>query len=154
MSRVCHGWLAAGTILHHPRFYVDEETGELKSKFLFVLATTRDGDVIWRLLTSRQRGRPEQPPCYHGNPCPGFYFGVIDTSAGLGKKSWLDLRALDDGDGIDVAKSLDDDELMIEATIRGGTLRAALECAAAADDTTRAQERAIRDELAMQDCRQ
>lgn len=148
MPPVGHGRLATGTILHHPRFYADGETGELKPKFLCVLATTRAGDVIWRLLTSRQRGRPEQPPCYHGDPCPGFYLGVIDTSAGLGKQSWLDLRGLDDGDGIDVAKSLDAGELTIAATINAATLRAMLECAAAADDTTRAQECAIRDALA------
>ncbi len=147
MAHVRHGWLAAGTILHDPRFYADEKSGELKPKFLFVLATTRDGDVIWRLLTSRQRGRPEQPPCYHGDPCPGFYLGVIDTSAKLGKKSWLDLRGLEDGDGVDVARSLGAGKLTIAAAIRGATLYAAMECTAAADDTTRAQERAIRDAL-------
>jgi hypothetical protein len=148
MTRVRHGWRAAGTVLHDPRFYADRETGQLKPKFLLVLATTRAGDVVWRLLTSRQRGRPEQPPCYHGDPYPGFYLGVIGTSSGLGKKSWLDLRGLDDGDGIDMAQSLDAGELVIATTIHGGMLRAAQECAAAADDTTRAQERAIHDELA------
>ena len=148
MTRVCQGWLEPGTILHHSGFYADRETGELKPKFLFVLATTASGDVIWRLLTSRQYGRPEQPPCCHDDPYPGFYLGVIDTSARLGKKSWLDLRPLDDGDGIEVAKLLDKGVLTIETSISGDPLHAALECAAAADDTTRAQERVIRDQLA------
>lgn len=148
MARVRQGWLKAGTILRHARFYADPESGELKPKFLFVLATTSDGDVVWRLLTSRQYGRPENPRCYHGDPYPGFYLGVVDTSAGLGKKSWLDLHPLDDGDGVEVAKLLDAGVLTIEATITRDSLRAALECTAAADDTTRAQERAIRDQLA------
>lgn len=148
MAGVRQGWLESGTILHHPRFYADPETGELKSKFLFVLATTASGDVVWRLLTSRRHGRPEQPSCFHGAPYPGFYLGVIDTSARLGKKSWLDLRPFEDGDGVEVRKLLDAGVLTMETHLRGERLRAALECAAAADDTTRAQERAIRDQLA------
>lgn len=149
MAGIRQGRLEPGTILHHPHFYTDPETGELKPKFLFVLATMASGDVVWRLLTSQHADvRPERPPCYHGDPYPGFYLGVIDTSAGLGKKSWLDLRPLDDGDGVEVAKLLDASTLTIETTINGASLRAALECAAAADDTTRAQERAIRDQLA------
>lgn len=74
---------------------------------------------------------------------------MIDTSAGLGKKSWLDLHPLDDGDGIDVAKLLNAGMLTVATTIPEVLLRAALECAAAADDTTLAQERAIRDALAV-----
>lgn len=148
MTRVRQGWLKAGTILRHTRFYTDPESGELKPKFLLVLATTGNGDVVWRLLTSRQYGRPEEPRCYHGDPYPGFYLGVIDTSAGLGKKSWLDLHPLDDGDGVEVARLLDVGMLTVETTITGDLLRATLECAAAADDTTRAQERTIRDALA------
>lgn len=143
------GRLEAGTILRHASFYADPQTGELKSKFLLVLTTTGGGDVVWRLLTSRQYGRPEEPRCYHGDPYPGFYLGVIDTSAGLGKKSWLDLHPLDDGDGIDVAKLLNAGMLTVATTIPEVLLRAALECAAAADDTTLAQERAIRDALAV-----
>lgn len=148
MTRVCQGWLKPGIVLHHSHFYADRETGELKPKFLFVLATTGSADVVWRLLSSRQHGRPENPPCYHGDPYPGFYLGVIDTSARLGKKSWLDLRPLEDGDGIEVAQRMDAGVLTIETLISGDSLHAALECAASADDTTRAQERAIRDELA------
>lgn len=148
MTCVRQGWLGPGTILRHSSFYADPQTGELKPKFPFVLATTADGDVVWRLLTSRQYGRPEKPRCYHGDPYPGFYLGVIDPSAGLGKKSWLDLHPLDDGDGQEVARLLDVRVLTLATSISGDSLRAALECAAAADDTTRAQERAIRDQLA------
>lgn len=143
------GWLKAGTILHHQRFYADPETGELKPKFLFLLATSQSGDVVWRLLTSRYSNiRQEQPLCYHGDPYPGFYLGVLDTSVRLGKKSWIDLRPLDDGDGLEVAKQMDTGVLTEAIAVSGDLLRAALECAAAADDTTRAQERAIRDQLA------
>lgn len=142
--------LQPGTVLHHPRFYVDAETGELKPKYLVVLAPARGGDVVWRLLTSRHAlMRPEQPPCHHGDPYPGFYLGVIGTAHRLGKKSWLDLRGFDDGDGLEVARLLRDDELAIVTTLTGELLRAAIVCAAGADDTTSAQERAMRDQLAV-----
>jgi hypothetical protein len=141
--------LQPGTVLHHPRFYVDAETGELKAKYLVVLALTRGGDVVWRLLTNRHASmRPEQPPCHHGDPYPGFYLGVIDTAHRLGKKSWLDLRGFDDGDGSEVARLLRDGELAVATTLAGELLRAAMICAAGADDTTPAQERAMRDQLA------
>jgi hypothetical protein len=140
--------LQAGTILHDPRFYADVETGELKAKYLVVLAPTCGGDVVWRLLTSRHADmRREQPCCDHGDPYPGFYLGVIDAAHRLGKKSWLDLRGLDDGDGVAVARWLREGRLTVATTLEGERLRDALACAAAADDTTRAQERAIRDQL-------
>lgn len=141
--------LQPGAVLRHPRFYADAETGEWKPKYLVVLAPTRGGDVVWRLLTSRYATmRPERPPCHHGDPYPGFYLGVVDTAYKLGKKSWLDLRGFDDGDGADVARLLRDAVLSMTSTLAGDLLRAALVCAAGADDTTPAQERAIRDQLA------
>lgn len=140
--------LGVGDILRDEAFYADQGTGELRPKFLLVLAPTPGGDVVWRLLTSRQHGRPEQPPCYHGSPYPGFYLGVIDPSCGLGGKSWLDLRALSDADGVALARGMAARRVRRVTTLARERLRPALECAAAADDTTRAQEQAIRDQLA------
>lgn len=121
----------------------------MKAKYLVVLAPTRGGDVVWRLLTSRHADvRREQPRCDHGVPYPGFYLGVIGTAHRLGRKSWLDLRGLDDGDGPEVGRLLRDGVLAVAATLGGELLRDVLTCAAAADDTAMAQERAIRDQLA------
>ena len=140
--------LRPGTLLHHARFYADKASGVLKPKFLLVLAATRGGDVVIRLLTSQQHGRLEQPPCYHGLPYPGFYLGVIDPALGLGRKSWLDLRGLDDADGIELRQAMEDGVVTIVTALEEATIRGALECAAAADDTTQAQAKAIRDQLA------
>lgn len=140
--------LKPGTILRHSRFYADAN-GELQPKFLLVLAPTQGGDVVFRLLTSQHAEiRPETPPCYHGNPYPGFYLGVIDASAGLVRKSWLDLRPGDDFDGVELAKLLGAGTAVVVGALVVPALRAAMECAAGADDTTQAQERAIRDQLA------
>ena len=59
--------MRAGCVYYHRRVYVDRETGEFRDKFMLVLAETPGGDWVARLLTSRQYGRPESPPCYHGD---------------------------------------------------------------------------------------
>lgn len=48
---------AVGEIWRHAQFYPDPDTGELLPKFLLVLAVRGDGDVVYRLLTSRAHGR-------------------------------------------------------------------------------------------------
>lgn len=142
--------LSPGTVLHHSRFYLDKATGEYKPKFLVLLAPLRGGDWVVRLLTSQHADvRPEQPPCHHGDPYPGFYLGVLDPANGLGRKSWLDLRGLDDADVADIACLLDAGILIVATSLSVELLKPALACAANADDTTRAQEQALRDQLAV-----
>ncbi len=141
--------LPPGTVLHHSRFYLDKATGEYKPKFLVLLAPMRGGDWVVRLLTSQHADvRPEQPLCHHGDPYPGFYLGVLDPANGLGRKSWLDLRRLDDADAADIARLLDAGILTVATSLPVELLKPALACAANADDTTRAQEQALRDQLA------
>ena len=143
------GELTPGTVLHHSRFYLERASGEYRSKFLLLLAPMRGGDWVVRLLTSRHADvRPERPPCHHGDPYPGFYLGVLDPANGLGRKSWLDLRGLDDADAVEVSRLLSDGVVTVGTILPVELLRPALECAAGADDTTRAQERALRDQLA------
>lgn len=135
-----------GQVYIDHQFYIDQATGEVRAKFFVVLAIDPAGDVIARLLTSRGNGRPETPACFHGAPYPGFYFGVL--CAALPKKSWLDLRALEDFDrrALDgrIAKSI----VQLIYSIDSALLPDALLCAAAADDTTGRQEKALRDHLA------
>lgn len=136
----------SGSIFLHPQFYLDRSTGELKPKFLIVLAPQAGNDVVFRLLTSQQTGRSENPPCHHGNPYPGFFLGVLGPP--LGKKSWIDLRPGDDYEEDAFLRDQAAGLLTPILELDGDQLRAAMECAAAADDTTVAQERAIRDALA------
>ena len=138
-----------GTVLHHSRFYLDTGTGEYKPKFVVLLAPMRGGDWVVRVLTSQHADvRPEQPPCHHGDPYPGFYLGVLDPSNGLGRKSWLDLRGLADADAADMSREFDARILTVVTALPADLLKPALACAAGADDTTRAQEQALRDQLA------
>ncbi len=81
-----------GHVYRDSAFYVEPQTGELKPKYFLVLAAPERGDIVVRLLTSRYAGmRPENPACFHGDPYPGFFLGVLGGE--LGAKSWLDLRA-------------------------------------------------------------
>jgi hypothetical protein len=137
--------MAPGDIFEVPGFYADPLTGELRTKYLLILARTGDGDLVARLLTSRPHGRPEQPRCFHGHPYPGFFLGV--PGGPLDVRTWLDLRALDDIDSAELAARLKTD-IRTATNIPRELLIEAIECVAAADDTTRGQERALRDSLA------
>lgn len=130
----------------HHAFYRDRLTGEVKRKFFVVLARLPSEDLVVRLLTSRSHGRPETPPCFHGMPYPGFYLGVLGGR--FGKESWLDLRYLDDFDPSGAVALRKRSVLEHEGTLAPSVFPALLDCAARADDTTKAQERAMRDELA------
>jgi hypothetical protein len=66
-----------GQIFRHTRYYHDDAGWH--TKYLLVLAADAD-NVVYRLLTSRAHARPENPPCYHGDPYPGFYLGLIGGS--------------------------------------------------------------------------
>lgn len=136
-----------GHVYRDAAFYADVETGELKAKYFLVLAAPDRSDIVFRLLTSRYADiRPEQPPCFHGDPYPGFYLGVLGGT--LGAKSWLDLRRQDDMDHWDFRRHEESGRIRRVIDFAPTVLRLALTCAAGADDTTRAQERAIRDVLA------
>lgn len=134
-----------GDIFRDDAFYV-APTGELKAKYVLVLATPAECDVIVRLLTSRQHGRPEDPPCFHGDPYAGYYLGV--PGGELNRETWVDLRAQDDLDTIS-CRGRQERGLMVRVLQRDPiTTARVVECVAGADDTTREQESRLRDMLA------
>jgi hypothetical protein len=137
-----------GQIYLHHDFYLSRETDRHEQKYLVIVAPIAGGDLVARLLTSRAHGRPEEPPCYHGDPYAGFYLGVIGGR--LGKKSWIDLRAFDDLDSRDFSERVEQRQIEHICDLADSTIRAALECVAAAEDTTRLQERSILDYLGAQ----
>ncbi len=130
-----------GEIYRHSGFYVDRETGELRSKYLLLLAATRSADWVARLLTSRENGRPRVPPCYHGDPYPGFFLGVLGHP--LNVDSWVDLRYMQDIDSDKATARIADGVFVKVGSIGDDMLCRVLECVAAAPDTTIAQERAL-----------
>ena len=135
-----------GEIYRDNAFYISP-AGELKPKYLLVLAAPAGRDVVVRLLTSRQHGRPEEPPCFHGDPYAGFYLGV--PGGELNRKTWVDLRALQDLDPI-ACRGRQEKGLMVRVMqLNAGTTARAIECVAGAQDTTREQESLLRDVLAL-----
>ena len=138
--------MAAGAIYRHEAFYRSAETGRLEPKYLVLLATLPSNDLVARLLTSRSHGRPETPNCYQGRPYASFYVGVLGGL--LHTKSWVDLRYLDDFDGIEFNRRLGGGRIRPVTSLSQEVLVPLLDCVAGAEDTTRLQERAIRDELA------
>jgi hypothetical protein len=137
--------LQPGEVYRHEAFYLNAATGELEAKYFLFLAALPEGDLVARLLTSRQHGRPENPACFHGYPYSSFYLGVLGGS--LAAKSWLDLRHLEDFDGLEFQRRLKTRRISLVMVIPKAMLVGALTCAAGADDTSRSQERAIRDQL-------
>lgn len=133
-----------GEIYCHDRFYVDAN-GALRAKYFVVFALAPSGDIVARLLTSRG-GRVREPRCFHGDPYPGFHVGV--PGAPLDRDTWIDLRPTDDFDGDQVGGALRKGIIRFITRLPQPQLFAAMECAAAAQDTTRLQERLIRDALA------
>lgn len=119
-----------GQIYRHPLHYQDSDD-RWKSKCLLVLAPAPGGDVIYRLLTSRAHGRPKSPPCYHGDPYPGYFLGIL--GAPLVKDSWLDLSHANDYDGYAFAEDLSGGALQHITDLPPESLCEAMECVARVD---------------------
>lgn len=136
-----------GRVYCDSRFYVDLDSGEFRPKYFLLLAAPPKFDIVIRLLTSRYAElRPESPPCFHGDPYPGFFLGVL--GAPLLHRSWLDLRKADDLDPWEFDRYLEQGRISEVRTLPVEQFKAALTCAASSDDVTRQQERLIRDVLA------
>ena len=138
--------MLSGEIYRIEAFYGDPQSGELLPKYLLILALLQGGDAVARLLTSRDYSRPRVPPCYHGDPYPGFYFGI--PGGPLQRETWIDLRPFDDIEVDELTRKLRRGGASLTMQIEVPILLAALECVAGADDTTQRQERALRDTLA------
>lgn len=128
-----------GEVWRHDAYYLDGD--EFKVKYLLALAVLSDGDIVYRLLTSRQLDRPRAPMCYHGSPYPGFFLGVLGKE--LQKESWLDLRECEDMDSYAFGQLFREGLMACVGPISGEQFSVALDCAANADDTTKRQRNAI-----------
>ncbi|MCB1643210.1 MAG: hypothetical protein KDI37_15885 [Xanthomonadales bacterium] len=137
--------IKVGGIYHHDAYYADPDTGELLGKYLLVLALPAGDDIVFRVLTSRHaRLRPSG--CHHGNPYPGYALGT--PGGELSKPTWVDLRPQDDYDADVFLGRLRKGSIRFVAQLDAERLRAAMACAAAADDTSNHQARCIRDAMA------
>lgn len=137
--------MQSGEIYRHDQFYRDSTTGELKPKYLVLLAPTPSNDWVARLLTSRANMRLEMPRCSLQYPYPGYFLGVPGMALPL--KTWVDLRWMPDSDSLDAERLVRLGILQMVMELPKHTMASLLECVANADDTTRQQEKALRDQL-------
>jgi len=128
-----------GDILAHDTYYMDG--GVFKRKYLVVLSIHAHGDMIYRLLTSRQHGRARHPPCYRWLPYPGFYLGIICGE--LPKESWVDLRECDDMDKIEYSKLKNEGILRRFHALPTPQLSAVIEFCVFAEETTPRQQQVL-----------
>lgn len=138
-----------GEIYRHDRYYQNAQGG-WEAKYLVVLAFSPGQDIIYRLLTSEQHGRPQAPPCYHGDPYPSYYLGIPGNP--LTRPTWVDLRAADDYDRNDFDADTANGTLSLIMNLPLLVLCAVLTCAANAEDTTNQQNRAMLDQRARLAC--
>jgi len=136
-------------VYRHDRYYRNEQQ-EWEAKYLVILAFTPGRDVIHRTLTSRRNGRPEAPPCYHGDPYPGYFLGIPGDS--VTRPTWVDLRATDDYDSNDFDAAMANGTLQLTMTLPLPMICAVLSCAANAEDTTWQQHQALLDQKAQLNC--
>lgn len=134
---------SVGEVWSHKDFYTDGSTGELLTKFLLVLAIRPDGDIVYRLLTSREYNRTRAPACLHDGDRPGFYLGIPQPAGMLNKDTWLDLREEEDFDAKKFSDFTAAGILQQVHVIDAAHLCPALACAAYAQDTTKSQKNHI-----------
>lgn len=134
-----------GEIFFNSRHYCDAVTGEFRGKYFLILALSKGGDLVARVLTSRVHGRPESPPCSHSDPYPSFYLGQLGGR--LSEKTWLDLRHHPDLDSRTIERKITNSIIEPVMALKGTLLIKAMECMAAAPDTTVIQEQCVRDAL-------
>jgi len=132
-----------GDVWSHKDFYVDSATGEFLTKYLLVLAVRPDGDIVYRLLTSREYNRTKAPTCHHEGDRPGFYLSIPQPTGLLNKETWLDLREEEDFDAKKFSDFAAASILQQVHMISIEQLCPALRCAAYAQDTTRSQKNHI-----------
>lgn len=132
--------ISVGEIWSHSRFYLDPVSGNWKPKYLLILAVS-GGDIVYRLLTSKEKARPKSPGCSHQDPHPSFFLGI--PGGPLNRETWLDLREANDFDSIDFDYLVRIGLLTLVLHIPQSPLCEALLCAANAPDTRTQQRKRI-----------
>lgn len=140
--------MQAGEVWHHAAYYRAPQ-GAWVGKYLLILDVS-NGDVVYRLLTSRDQGRPRVPACFHGDPYPAFFLGI--PGGHLHRDTWVDLRECEDMDVCDFSSLAKSNALTLCMSIQKALLCNSLLCAANAQDTTGRQRKAMMNLRATMGC--
>jgi hypothetical protein len=145
--------VSVGEVWEHLGFYADKETGDPLTKYLLVLAIRPDGDIVFRLLTSQEYNRPNDPACIKSGDRPGFFLGIPQPGGKLWKNTWLDLREIeDDFDALTFERRVNQKQIILTHRFSDAVMCTALSCAAYAEDTTRNQTKHIMNARAALKC--
>ena len=138
----------AGEVYHYPAYVFPD--GEQANKFVVLLGQISGGDWILGRTTSRQRGRPMNPPCNQSEHFPSFYLGPLNGI--FLAQTWLVLDRLDDHDQTDFVGAIRSGAVELVGALPLQLLCAALSCARGAEDTTQFQAEAMSDLRAALGC--
>lgn len=83
-----------GSVICDPSYYLDHQTGRLRTKYLLVLANIPSaGDILVAVFTTKPNGLKTVPPCTLGHPREGYYVGI--PGGELMQESWIVFDSLD-----------------------------------------------------------
>lgn len=138
----------AGELYHFPNYVFPD--GDQRDKFVLLMGRTPSDDWVLARTTTKAHGRSHNPPCYLGDPYPGFY---IDKADGLlPRPTWVMLNRLDDYDARDFDAKIVQNQITLIGNLPLNVFCQLLDCAVRAQDITRIQERVMRDLRAARGC--
>lgn len=145
--------VALGQIWQDNCYYLDQNTGECKRKYLLVFAVdAKTQDLVTVVFTSQPNGLSDHPVCYIGNPRSGFYLGILGGV--FFKETWLDFNSLQTLDTGDFALHIKQNrKSLLPQTLPPSSFCAALRCIMQMqDDITKQQWRLLGDTVAQLNC--
>ncbi len=147
-------FFTANTLWCDSRYYLDEETGEYRRKFVLILATSPSGDdALSAVLTSRANGLREEPACDPGPPRAGYYIGV--PGGGLVKPTWVDFSSVKDVDDFAFKKLVGNGRITPDALVLpNATFCGILRCLSRSEDLSKQQHKWLTATIASLGCPQ
>lgn len=134
-----------GAIFYDRRFpFLDGSHG---GKLFTVLALSPAADYIVAKTTSKPDRKSWTYGCHNGDPYPNFFIPVTLKLFPL--DTWICMDALYEFDQHEFQQRITTGALIEKGRLTKKVIKDLLDCAARADGTTRAQEKALRDELAL-----
>lgn len=136
--------IKTGEIWAHNCFYRDADN-ECKRKYILILYS-HESKIIFRVLTSQQNVRNHNLGCHHDEN-PSFYIDTLDGV--LDKSTWVVLTKSNHNtvyDEYDFQSFVGSNHVYkYKDQINKELLEQIIECCIGADDTTKGEERCLRD---------